>query len=285
MMLDDAVEVARVAGWALDDPPGFTPEQRAAVRTYLEGGGYLLVGLGPRAASPPLGASLEPIFSEPVRWEPSPSEGATVNGAWSELGASAASLATLSAPKRATVNAADARSWEALVRWSDGPPLALRKVFGRGEVWTVTLPFAVEASDLPLRPGFLSLVHSWAAHVRSAGTKRRVEVGEPWVFAADASVKITPPIQRSGAASYVPENIGVYKVVVNGREEQRVAMPIKAEITGHAYEVKQSAGGQSDGARRSQLDVSRWAAGLVLVLLVIEGGLRAIALRSAKVPA
>ena len=65
---DDADDLATYAAVILDDPPGLTPEARAAFRTYLEKGGNALVFLGPRAGSAILGASFDPFTSGPVRW-------------------------------------------------------------------------------------------------------------------------------------------------------------------------------------------------------------------------
>ncbi len=80
-------------GVLLDDPPGLTPEERRALGSFVENGGVLLVALGPRAAAPPLGASLEPFIEHPVAWEATPSPGANPATASTSLAESAQSLA------------------------------------------------------------------------------------------------------------------------------------------------------------------------------------------------
>ena len=49
-----------------------------------------------------------------------------------------------------------------MAKWTDGALLVGRRPVGRGEAWVVTLPFSVDASDLTLRPAFLSLLAGWA---------------------------------------------------------------------------------------------------------------------------
>ncbi|MCS6898729.1 MAG: BatA and WFA domain-containing protein, partial [Myxococcales bacterium] len=65
---DDAEALTPFSLVVLDDPPGLTPEARAAFRSWLERGGVGLLWLGPRAGGAILGASFEPFLLGPVRW-------------------------------------------------------------------------------------------------------------------------------------------------------------------------------------------------------------------------
>ena len=63
---DRREDTAPFAAIIVDDPPGFTPEQRHALGAFVESGGVLLVALGRRAAAAPLGANFEPFLAHAV---------------------------------------------------------------------------------------------------------------------------------------------------------------------------------------------------------------------------
>ncbi len=65
---DGVDDLGSPIGVLLDDPPGLTPEQRRALGLFLDGGGVVLLALGPHAGGAPLGASLEPVLGHSVAW-------------------------------------------------------------------------------------------------------------------------------------------------------------------------------------------------------------------------
>jgi hypothetical protein len=202
---DRLEDLAPFLGVIVDDPAGFTPEERRALAAFVEGGGSLLLALGPHAASAPLGASLEPLVPHAVTWEATSARGVDPKTASSLFGESAASGADLDARKRAVIAGEDLSLFSSLLRWSDGAPLVARRALGRGEAWVVTLPFGVEASDLPLRPLFLALLDAWTAQARARASPRRTEAGTAWTFPGARSVEAegpegAVPVSREGSA-------------------------------------------------------------------------------------
>ena len=120
---DRAEDLAPFTGVILDDPPGLTPEQRHALASFCESGGVVLVALGPRAASAPLGASFEPVLAHPVSWAATSATGADPASATGVLSESAVSLGDLGAKRRTALAPDDVAVLETLVKWSDGAPL------------------------------------------------------------------------------------------------------------------------------------------------------------------
>jgi hypothetical protein len=277
---DRAEDLGPFAGVSLDDPPGLTPEQRHALGAFVEGGGVVLLALGPRAAAAPLGASLEPIVARAVTWAPSPSPGADPDVAAPALADSVKSLADLSPKGRVTLAAEDASAFEALASWSDGAPLVARRALGRGEAWVTTLPFAVDASDLTLRPAFLALLDAWVGEARLRAAPRRTDVGLAWTFAGARDVKVTgptgslPTTRDQGVTRAVAPRLGAYRISVDGRDELRVAAPIARELDLRPRAAAQAAGTSALGDRHASVDIS-WAIALVLLgLLTAEIALR-----------
>lgn len=176
---DRSEDLAPFAGLLLDNPPGFTPEERRALGAFLEGGGVVLLAVGPRAAAAPLGASLEPIVVHASSWSESPVAGANPTSAAGILVEAAASLADVEAKRRSTLAPEDASSFEPILKWADGPLFVGHRAIGRGEAWLVTLPFALDVSNLALRPAFLALLHGWANDARARSAPVRAEVGTP----------------------------------------------------------------------------------------------------------
>ncbi len=163
-------------------PPGLTPEQRHALAAFLGQGGVVLLALGPRAAAAPLGASFEDVLRGAVAWREARSKGADPARVTGLLASDAQSLTDLGAPRRAELSSDDIAGLDVLAAWTDGAPLIARRPVGRGEAWIVTLPFAVDASDLPVRPAFLALLDGWVRAARRHGVDRRVSVGSAWTF-------------------------------------------------------------------------------------------------------
>jgi hypothetical protein len=263
----------------VDDPPGFTPEQRHALGAFVDRGGVLVVALGRRAAAAPLGATFEPFLTHAVGFGSVPVHGADVASGASFLGEGAASLSDLGAKGRATLaledlrNDSNASAIEVVLKWSDGAPLVTRRARGRGEVWFMTLPFSVEVSDLPLRPGFLSLLDAIAQDAKERSAPIRGDVGVPWTFAGARQVDVDGPVGRvatardDGALRVVPTLIGSYRMLVDGAKELRVAAPALRELDLRPRAVAPSAMSSSLGGGVSVVDVS-WVVALLLLGLV-----------------
>ncbi|HEX7666567.1 MAG TPA: VWA domain-containing protein, partial [Polyangiaceae bacterium] len=267
-------------------PPGFTPEQRHALEGFVQGGGSVLVALGPKSAAAPLGATLEPLTQQAVAWSDNKAASADPAKSAARFAEAASTFTNLDAKKRAVLGSADLTSFETLVPWTDGAPLVARKTIGRGEVVLVTLPFNVDASDLPLRPGFLSLLDGWESAALDRASPRRQAVGNAWTFQGASSVRIegpagpVPTIRDGDLLRAEPGLVGAYTVTFEGgKTEQRVAAPVVREIDLRPRKVEDSAITSSVGTTRSSVDVS-WVVALVLLGLVAgELGLRARAAR------
>jgi hypothetical protein len=279
--LPDRVEdLAGDLGVLLDDPPGLTPEQRHAVGQFIEGGGVALVALGPHAAAAPLGATLEPFLSRAVSWSDTTARGADVATALGPLAESVASLSDLAASRRALLSREDAGAFESLIAWTDGAPLVARRAMGRGEVWVVTLPFSVDASDLTLRPAFLALLGEWVSRARERAAPQRSEVGIPWTYAGARDVRAVGPdgpvsvTYVEGAARLVPLTIGAYRVTIAGTTETRVAAPAPREVDLRPRSASPRASGEGVGERRASVDASGPLALALLGLLALEMALR-----------
>lgn len=266
-------DTAPFAAIIVDDPPGFTPEQRHALAAFVERGGVLVLALGHRAAAAPLGATLEPFLTRAVSFGPTPVTGADPSGGDSISGGVAASLGDLAAKGRVTLAPDDATAFTPLVKWSDGAPLVTRLRRGRGEVWVSTLAFSLDASDFPLRPGFLVLMDAVTSDARDRSAPLRGDVGVPWSFAGAHDVEAEGPTGRvpatrdEGALRIVPTQIGPYRLTVDGTKELRVAGPVKSEIDLRPRAVVSSATSSSQGGGVAVVDVS-WAIALVLLALV-----------------
>jgi hypothetical protein len=287
---DRREDTAAFAAMIVDDPPGFTPEQRHALSAFVDRGGVLVLALGRRAAAAPLGATFEPFLAHAFSFGPTPTQSVDPASGAHVLGEGASSLGELGATGRATLAPDDMAAFESVLKWSDGAPLALRRSRGRGEVWLTTLPFSVDMSDLPLRPGFLSLLDTIVAGAKERSAPLRGEVGVPWAFAGARQVEAEGPGGRGAAARgatlvdgrrgsaedgthhdgafrIVPTLIGPYRLTVDGTKELRVAAPAQREIDLRPRAVVTSATSASLGGGVSIVDVS-WTIALALLVLV-----------------
>ncbi len=280
----------------IDDPPGFTPEQRHALSAFVERGGVLVLALGRRAAAAPLGATFEPFLTRAVSFGESPSKGADPSSGGPLLGEGATSLGDLAAKGRATLAPEDVRlekgsGFDVVLKWADGAPLVTRGTRGRGEVWLTTLPFSVETSDLPLRPGFLSLLDAIVSSAKERSAPLRGDVGVPWAFAGARSVEADGPNGKmtasrdDGVLRLVPTLIGAYRLTIDGNtpsstvtgqgsapvkaneKELRVAAPVAREIDLRPRSIAPAATSSSLGGGVSVVDVS-WTIALALLVLV-----------------
>jgi hypothetical protein len=279
---DRSEDLAPFAGVILDDPPGLTPEQRHALGGFVEQGGVVLLALGPRAAVAPLGASLEPIVTRAFTWGPSPVAGVDPDTVAPLFADSAQSLLDLAPNGRVVLASEDVALLEQLASWKDKQPLFGRRGVGRGEAWISTLPFAVDASDLTLRPAFLGLLEAWVTEAGLRAAPRRTDVGQAWTFsgARDVVVKgpagAVPVTRDQGIVRVVPERLGAYRIAVDGRDELRVASPVAREIDLRPRAAAPTMEGPALGDRHASVDIS-WAIALVLLaLLTVEIALRLV---------
>jgi hypothetical protein len=278
---DRAEDLAGDLGVLLDDPPGFTPEQRHALGAFLDGGGVVLVALGPHAAAAPLGASLEPLLSRAVTWGETTATGGDPASALGQFAEPARSLADLGATRRTTLAADDAIAVDVLVKWTDGAPLIARRAIGRGEAWLVTLPFSVDESDLALRPAFLALLDSWARAARERAAPKRSDVGTAWTFPGAHRVDAVGPrgpiavSREEGVSRFVPPWLGLYRISVDGKNETRVAAPVLRELDLRPRAAATTTGGEGMGERRAAVDISGQVALGLLALMAAEIVLRA----------
>jgi hypothetical protein len=278
---DRAEDLSSFVGIILDDPPGFTPEQRHALAAFIADGKVALLALGPRAASAPLGASFEPALTHGVGWAANTSPGADAASARAALVEGVTSLIDLGASHRATLAPDDARAFEPLLAWQDGAPMVARRALGRGEIWIVTLPFAVETSDLTLRPGFLSLLDAWTEKARLRAAPRRGEVGVPWNLPSARAVSVEGPAGPIEVAHddqtlrATPPVIGTYRVKFEGNKtELHVAAPVVRELDLRPRAIGKSSQGQGLGDTHASVDIS-WAVALFLLgLMAVEMVLR-----------
>jgi hypothetical protein len=279
-MPDRVEDLDGALGVVLDDPSGLTPEQRHALGAFLDRGGVVLLALGPHAAAAPLGATLEPVLAHPIAWSETTQPGASAASATAPLSEAADSLTRLDAPRRAVLAPEDSGALEAMARWTDGALLVGRRPMGRGEAWVVTLPFSVDASDLTLRPAFLSLLAGWADQARAHAVPARSDVGTTWKFLGAHDVEVTGPAgalvpsREDGVASLTPSLLGSYRVKVDGRTETRVAAPDERELDLRPRPVASAPPGEAIGERRASVDASGEVALALLALMALEMALR-----------
>ncbi|MDB4941617.1 MAG: hypothetical protein JWP97_1151 [Labilithrix sp.] len=275
---DRREDTAPFAAIIVDDPPGFTPEQRRALGAFVDQGGMLLVTLGRRAAAAPLGANFEPLLAQSVGWDPAGAAGVDVASGASFFGEAAASLADLAPHGRAKLAEQDLATYEPLVKWADGIPLLARRARGRGDFWLTTLPFSVETSDLALRPGFLAMLDAFVTEAKQRAAPRRGDVGVPWTFAGARAVEAQGPgagtksvplavTREDGTLRLVPTLAGAYAVTIDGAKELRVAAPLAREIDLRARPVAPSATSSALGGGVAIVDIS-WMVALALLALV-----------------
>ncbi len=283
---DTLEDLSRFAALVLDDPAGFTPETRDALRMWLKGGGVALVGLGPLAAHAPLGATLDPFIPGVPRWIDSAPGGAKAQDV-SVLGPSGESLIKLSARGRIRFELEGLDRAQTVVRWSDEAPLIVKRHMGRGLAYLTGLPFGPAWSDLPLRPAFLALLSEVTETARLRGGAKRIEVGQSWVFDSPVQVATSmgdfPPQQRNNKVTVTPTRAGRYDVFVKGDIDRRFAIIPEREVDLRPRAAAESAQDNALGTTTASVDISRWIALLLLVLLAVELGLRAIAARQPTV--
>jgi VWA domain-containing protein/aerotolerance regulator-like protein len=282
----------------IDDAPGFTPEVRRELASWVARGGVVLLTLGPRAASAPLGAGFEPLIPGVVRWAPVTPPAQMVKGevptfgvdptSAPTLGSSVPGLANLDPRGRTSLDTIAIEGADVLAKWKDGAPFLLRRSLGRGAVLSLTLPLSTDESDLALRPAFLSLLESFVNTARARGGARRIDVGQAWTFDGYAVVKVRRmPLDGAGAPRIIAVTEqdrrlradaplgGLYELTLDGEVTTRVAAVPDREIDFRTRQVRDAAHASAMGGVASALDASPYVAIALLALLAAELALRA----------
>jgi hypothetical protein len=276
---DNAEALNPFAVVVLDDPPGLTPEARAAFRAWFERGGVGLLWLGPRAGGAILGASFEPFFLGPVRWVNEAPSGADPTSV-EALGEVSEGLVSLAPRGRALLEARAAEGARVLGRWKDGAPLLLQRPVGRGSALVVTLPASTESSDLPLRPAFLDLLARALDAGRGHQLGKRSPVGSAWFFQEATPDEIVGPggplalRDTGGGRSVVAERAGLYTLRFGPQRELRVAEIDEREIDTRPRPASVPSQDRSLGSQRATLDASPYVAFVLLLAIAAEAALR-----------
>jgi antitoxin (DNA-binding transcriptional repressor) of toxin-antitoxin stability system len=289
---DQSSDFSGILGLVVDDPPGFTPEQRHALAGFLDGGGVLLLALGPRAAAAPLGATLEPVLDHATTWVDSKARGVAKDAPTELLGESTRSLVDVGASRRTLLAPGDVSTLTDLLPWSDGAPLVARRAVGSGEAVVTTLPFSLAASDFALRPAFIALLDDFVARTHAHAAPRRADVGAAWTLPESASHAKAPDftgtgtrpvdlIHERGGLKLSPALVGAYHVTVDGKDELRVAAPVAKETDLRPRRTKAQGAASHLGATQARVDVSGQIAVALLALLLAEIVLRVRAQRTA----
>lgn len=296
-------ELRAFAALIVDDAPGFTPEVRRELAAWVARGGVVLLTLGPRAASAPLGAGFDSLIPGVVRWgpvtlapQPAASAGAPAGAAAPfgvdpasapQLGSSAAGLASLDPHGRTTLDAAAIEGADVLAKWKDGAPFMLRRSLGRGAVLALTLPLSTDESDLALRPAFLTLLESFVSTARARGGARRIDVGQAWTFDGYQNVKVrrlprggalapqvVPVVEQDRRLRADAPLAGLYELTLDGEATTRVAAVPDREIDLRPRQMRDEAHAAAMGGVASALDASPYVALALLGLLAVELALR-----------
>lgn len=276
---DNAEDLAQYAAVILDDPPGLTPEARAAFRTYLERGGVAYALLGQRAGGAILGSAFDPFVPGAVRWSPPGPAGADLQSA-SALGATGDGLRDLAPKGRALLDARAAEGATLLAKWADGQPLLMTRPIGRGTAFIATLPGNLDASDFPVRPAFLEVLERVVEAGRARGAGRRGPVGVPWTFADAAPTQAAGPggaiavRDLGGTKGVVPELAGTYALAFRDATETRVAEIDEREVDLRPRGATKEATSEAQGSQRAKIDASPYVAFVLLFAIAAEAALR-----------
>lgn len=274
-------EMAPYVGLVLDDPPGLTPEERKTVSAWVEGGGILLVSLGRRAASAPLGAGFGSIVPGVVRWRASAPKGAKTDTC-GFFGPSAPGLADIAAKGHTQLAPEAMQGADVLCAFDDDAPLLTRRHVGKGLVYVATIPFDLETSELALRPAFLVLLDRFVEIARTGGGAKLIEAGQRFFFAGAEHVEgellpvgETKPIPVTISPGPSPRieapRMGRYRFVVDGgAPDTRYALAAEREIDLRPRKIAPQAKDPSLGGEARKIDASPYVAMGLLGLLVLE---------------
>lgn len=280
-------EFAKLRALVLDDPNGLAPDERAALTTWVEEGGLLLIALGPGAVLSSLTASFGTLVPGVIRLDASPPAGANPSTCVA-LGASAEGVADLRPKARVLLEMPLFESARTLCSWSDQQPLFLEREVGRGVIDLVTLNFHLETSDLPVRPAFIAMVDAFLERVRERSDTATLSVGQPVLFrqlkgelgprvdrATTADGK-TVPLDVSKGAMPEASSVGRYTFTVGDKTMTRLAFVDEAEIDFTPRPITEREQDASLGGRVEDKDVSSIVALVLLALLLVEAALRLV---------
>lgn len=277
----EARELEDVAALFIDDPPGFTPETRGALDTWLGGGAVAALFVGQHADDTQLGENLEPFARGAVAWEALAKGQPTDVGSFNWLGVEAQSLADLAPKGRARLDTALLPGAEVVGRWADGKVLVTRQERGRGVVYSIGLPVSVEVSDLSLRPGFLSLLDHLVAEALRRRGPRASEAGSEWWFPGAGSLQVTvssgAPLalrEADGQRVATPDVTGRYEITLNGTRETRfITLPAEEVLATPTRELP-AAWRDNKASGVARVDASPELGWLLLALLAVEMAVR-----------
>lgn len=276
----ESAELADVAALFVDDPPGFTPETRAALDGWLEQGAVAALFIGERGHDTQLGASLEPFLRGAVAWEPN-DKGLNVDvGSFGWLGAEAESLTALAAKGRARLDSALLPGAEVVGRWSDGKVMVARQERGRGLLFSVGLPVSVETSDLALRPALLSLLDQMVGEALRRRGPRESFAGTEWWFPGSGALQLSESgvalktREADGQRVATPEQTGRYQISLNGKVETRFVTLSADEILTPPHADLPSAWKPSEATAAPQVDASPELGWLLVALVLLEVAVR-----------
>ncbi len=284
---EEPAELAKHALLLLDDPPGLSPEARAALVDWLEHGGTSAAFVGPNVESVQLGTTLQPFLFGAARWQTGEAPAGADPQSFGWLGAEAKSFDKLRAQGRVRLDLGDLKDANETGRWQDGRPFLVERRVGRGVVYTVSLPTSVELSDFSLRPGFLALLDYFVEQAARRAGPRRSSPGTEWSLGG-SNVSVLGPLGPlaledlpSAEKLAKPALRGVYRVSFDGTEQTRVVAVEAGEVLA-APRHAPSHVGQATGGGEARIDASREVALLLVVLLALELAARMLRLRGTR---
>jgi hypothetical protein len=216
------------------------PSETAALQTYVQDGGHVLLAAGPRSGS----LTTVPLSGETLR--SSPQFGAGTSQSIGDIDATHPALRGLDDLRTAKFTrylavepAADDR---VLMRLDDGAPLLIERGLGAGRVLLFTSSLDREWNDLPVQPVFVPFIAGVANHLLGgAGFTSEADLGSTLAVRAlgFAGGQIFDPKGEkalglgAGSEDVLLDQIGFYEVV-GGGTSQLVAVnfdPREADLT------------------------------------------------------
>jgi hypothetical protein len=294
---DREADLAPFAALAVDDPAGFGPETRLSLAKWLDSGGVLLVALGPRSATPPLGSSFEPLLARPVKWERVTGPLGVDPKRAGPLGEGVEPATNLAPLGRAIVDREDEARFVVRSAFTNAAPLLLTRAQGQGELWITTLPFSPSQSDLPVRTSFLAMLDAFVTRARDRGAGARLTVGDAWTVGPGDAIDARRLDDRgephgeplstelSGDGRRVrPGQIGAWLVEVvpkggQARRDVRAVAPAASEVELRPRSLTPSiAAGNASGLARQTTELGPALALALVVLAAIELAARVLRL-------
>lgn len=211
------------------DAGALNAAQLNRLETYVEDGGALLMGLGPRSASLPE----VPITGEALV-AGSPSLGRTSARDYVSIGSidtshpALAGLETLRAAKFFRYTAlTPAAADQVLINLDTGAPLLLEHASGDGRVLLFTSSFDREWNDLPVQPVFVPFIAGLANHLLGgAGFSNEAPLGSTLALRAMGlqggqifDPRGEPALGLGGTDDVLLDQIGFYELAGGGRTD------------------------------------------------------------------